>query len=91
MADAVDAVRTRDDVVQVKPSPEVFLLTAAALGAVPEQCVVCEDSLNGVRAAKAAGMFTIAVPNRVTMVQDLSEADRQLESLTALRLSEIIW
>ncbi len=91
MREAVDAVRTRDDVAQVKPSPEVFLLTAAALGAVPEQCVVCEDSLNGVRAAKAAGMFTIAVPNRVTMVQDLSEADRQLESLTALRLSEIIW
>ena len=89
MADAVDAVRTRDDVAQVKPSPEVFLLTAAALGEVPEQCVVCEDSLNGVRAAKAAGMFTIAVPNRVTVVQDFSEADLRLETLTALNLVKI--
>jgi HAD superfamily hydrolase (TIGR01509 family) len=90
MADAVDAVRTRDDVVQVKPSPEVFLLTAAALGAPPRECVVCEDSLNGVRAAKAAGMFTVAVPNRVTVVQDLSEADLRLESLAALNLASII-
>lgn len=90
MRAAVDAVRTRDDVTQVKPSPEVFLLTAAALGVAPGRCVVCEDSLNGVRAAKAAGMLAVAVPNRVTRVQDFSEADLRLSSLAGLRLSEII-
>ncbi|MFT5682583.1 MAG: HAD superfamily hydrolase (TIGR01509 family) [Myxococcota bacterium] len=89
MLDIVDAVRTRDDVHRVKPDPEVFLLAADALGVPPEDCVVCEDSLNGIRAAKAAGMFSIAVPNRVTVVQDFAEADLQVRSLSALRLSKL--
>ena len=86
---SLDAVRTRDDVSQVKPSPEVFEQAAAALGVSASRCVVCEDSLNGIRAAKAAGMFAIAVPNRVTAVLDFSIADLRLESLVALRLSAL--
>ena len=86
---SLDAVRTREDVAQVKPSPELFEQAASALGVPAPQCVVCEDSLNGIRAAKAAGMYAIAVPNRVTTVLDFSLADLRLESLTALRLSAL--
>ncbi len=89
MLTTLDAVRTRDDVTHAKPSPEVFLKTADALGIAPTRCVVCEDSLNGIKAAKAAGMFAVAVPNRVTAVLDFAEADLRLASLEALRLANI--
>lgn len=46
-----------------KPSPQIFLSTARELRADPSRCVVFEDSVNGVLAAKAAGMFCIAVPD----------------------------
>jgi pseudouridine-5'-monophosphatase len=44
-----------------KPAPDIFLLAASELNAAPEQCVVIEDTINGVRAGVAAGMRTIAV------------------------------
>lgn len=44
-----------------KPAPDIFLLAARELGTTPEQCVVIEDTVNGVRAGVAAGMRTIAV------------------------------
>jgi len=82
----IDAVRTRDHVSQVKPSPEVFLKAAEALTVAPSRCVVIEDSLNGVRAAKAAGMIAIAVPNRVTQVIDFQEADAWFERMADMSL-----
>jgi HAD superfamily hydrolase (TIGR01509 family) len=90
MRDAVDAIATGDEVPRVKPDPAVFLLVASRLAVPPARCVVCEDSLSGVRAAKAAGMFAIAVPNRVTTVQDFAIADRRLASLAELRLARLI-
>jgi mannitol-1-/sugar-/sorbitol-6-/2-deoxyglucose-6-phosphatase len=52
-----------DEVARGKPSPEVFLLAAERMGVAPENCLVLEDSVNGARAARAAGMRCIAVPN----------------------------
>jgi beta-phosphoglucomutase len=52
---------TADDVVYGKPDPEVYLLAAARLRVVPERCVVFEDSLVGVEAARRAGMRAIGV------------------------------
>ncbi len=46
---------------QPKPAPDIFLLAAAELGAHPDQCVVIEDSMNGVQGALAAGMHTVAL------------------------------
>jgi HAD superfamily hydrolase (TIGR01509 family) len=46
-----------------KPHPAVFLKAADRLGAMPHQCLVLEDSVNGVIAAKAAKMFTVAIPD----------------------------
>lgn len=52
-----------EEVERGKPAPDVFLKAADRLGAAPEQCLVIEDSLPGVRAAKAAGMACFAVPS----------------------------
>lgn len=59
-----------------KPDPEAYLITAGRLGIDPARSVVFEDSAIGVRAAKAAGMYCIAVRNpKAKIVQDLSPAD----------------
>ncbi len=52
----VDAVASMEDVARAKPAPDIFLLAAERLCVPPERCAVIEDSLNGVKAAKAANM-----------------------------------
>jgi beta-phosphoglucomutase-like phosphatase (HAD superfamily) len=54
-----------------------------------EDAVAFEDSPNGVRAAKAAGLFVVAVPNSVTGALDLGEADIVVPSLAELPLEEL--
>ncbi|KLI99057.1 hydrolase [Luteimonas sp. FCS-9] len=58
-----DAVCTSSDVAHPKPAPDVYLLAAARLGVAPARCLALEDSPTGVRAALAAGMTTIQVPD----------------------------
>lgn len=58
-----DAVITRDDVARGKPYPDLFLAAARALRVAPAQCLAFEDSYNGVRAARAAGMAVVMVPD----------------------------
>jgi HAD superfamily hydrolase (TIGR01509 family) len=52
-----------DEVANTKPHPEPYLTAARALGAPPEQCVVFEDSMSGVRSGEAAGCIVVAVPD----------------------------
>lgn len=66
-----DAVITGENVKNKKPAPEIFLTTAGILGVDHTECVVVEDAVNGVQAAKAAGMRCVAVaqtfpPDRLT-------------------------
>lgn len=76
------------EVVVGKPDPEAYLVTAARLGVTPPGCVVFEDSTVGVQAAKAAGMFCVAVRNpQAKTDQDLSPADVELGSLLDLDVS----
>lgn len=79
-----------DDVERVKPHPELYLRTAAALGVRPDEVIVFEDSPNGIRAAKAAGMYCVAVPNRLTSRLSLDHADMRLNSLAELPLAELL-
>jgi HAD superfamily hydrolase (TIGR01509 family) len=72
----------RGDAAQIKPAPDLYLEAARRLGLPPAECLVIEDSLNGVRAAKAAGMPVWVVPNRVTAGLDFSLADRVFRSLS---------
>jgi HAD superfamily hydrolase (TIGR01509 family) len=86
----LDAVCTRDDVTQVKPAPDLFLLAAKRMGVDPSRCVVFEDSPNGLRAARAAGMWAVAVPNALTRPLALPDPDLVLESLAASPLTSIV-
>jgi len=61
-----DALVTREDVKDAKPSPEIYLSTAERLGADPRDCFVLEDSVPGIRAANAAGMTCVAITNDMT-------------------------
>ncbi|QGY46912.1 HAD-IA family hydrolase [Maribellus comscasis] len=58
-----------------KPEPDIFLLTAAKLGVSPEECLVIEDSTNGIKAAQKAGMKVVAFAGPGSEFQDQSEAD----------------
>lgn len=63
-----------------KPAPDIFLRAAELLNICPKECLVFEDSRNGVAAAKAAGMQCIAFYNPNSGQQDLSRADKIIES-----------
>ena len=65
LLDLFETVVTRDDVVNPKPHPEPYLTAARRLGIDPLQCLALEDSHSGVRAAHAAGMQTVMVPDLV--------------------------
>ena len=71
----------RGDAPRIKPAPDLYLAASARLGIAPENCLVIEDSLNGLKAAKEAGMSVWIVPNRVTECLDFSPADRVFRSL----------
>jgi beta-phosphoglucomutase len=66
LSNAFDFVASRDDVEQGKADPEIYLLTARALGVSPAECLAIEDSPAGVAAALAAGMDVVAVSTRLT-------------------------
>ncbi|MBN2200984.1 HAD family phosphatase [bacterium] len=83
------AVVSGDDAARSKPHPDIFLEAARRLGVLTGQCVVIEDSTNGVAAAKAAGMFCVGFRNPNSTGQDLTPADwvvRSMEEITVGRL-----
>jgi beta-phosphoglucomutase len=74
-------IATGDDVRHNKPAPDVYLFAAAQLGVKPERCLVFEDSLPGLAAAKAAGMTVVAGPTPHTKMMDYSQANAVIETL----------
>lgn len=74
-----------ENVKNPKPAPDVFLRAAELLGAKPEECIVVEDSNNGSRAAKAAGMTCIGFKNPDSGEQDLSCADKLIYQFAELK------
>ena len=74
-----DVIVCANDVENTKPDPEIFLLAAERLRVLPAECAVVEDSLNGVRAAKAAGMYTVAITTTFPRYE-LQIADRVIQS-----------
>lgn len=71
LLDMFHAIVTRDDVTNPKPHPEPYLLASRHLGIAPADCLAVEDSHTGVRAAHAAGMQTIMVPDLVPPSDDI--------------------
>lgn len=74
-------IATRSSVVQIKPFPDLFLYVAEKLREAPKNCLVFEDSEKGVKAASAAGMKCIAVPNIHTAEHNFSLATMVVPSL----------
>ena len=82
-----DSVITGSDVKRTKPAPDIYLLVAQRISLKPSNCLVIEDSVSGVKAAKAAGMQCIAVKSRYSKKHDLSKANAIVASLKgALKL-----
>jgi HAD superfamily hydrolase (TIGR01509 family) len=87
LLDRFDVIVSADEVGRGKPAPDVFLLAAERLDVRPDTCAVFEDSSAGIRAACAAHMFVIAVPNPHYPPDDdaLKNADIVLASLLDFR------
>jgi HAD superfamily hydrolase (TIGR01509 family) len=86
VADLFRATVSSEEVARGKPAPDVYLEAARRLGIRPEDAVAIEDSANGIRSAKAAGMGVVAVPNPhfPPSPEVLAGADVVLESLAGL-------
>lgn len=82
-ADDVPAGRT-------KPNPDLFLLALNQLQVRKNEAIVFEDSPNGVKAAKSAGIFVVAVPNLVTSLLSIENASLTLTSLSDLSLTDLL-
>ena len=84
----VDILVTGSDVGKGKPNPEIFLLAAKRLKVYPSECLVIEDSENGVVAAKSAGMFCVAKDSGTK--QNLAKADRVVKSLSKINVVSLM-
>jgi HAD superfamily hydrolase (TIGR01509 family) len=90
-AEHFDTIVTADrDAERAKPRPTLYLEALDRLGVEAKEGVALEDSPNGVRAAKAAGLFCVAVPNGVTASLGLEEADLVVASLEELPLRDLL-
>lgn len=83
-----DALVTAEDVVHKKPAPDIFLAAARQLEVNPTQCVVIEDAVNGVQAAKAAGMRCVAVAQTFP-AERLGLADLVRSSIRKVTLDDL--
>lgn len=84
-----DAIANRDDRLRAKPHPDIYLEALRLLGVEAGEAVAFEDSMNGVNAAKAAGLLCVAVPNGLTKDMDLSAADLRVGSLEEVSLTAL--
>ena len=79
-----EVIMSGDDVQYSKPNPEIFLKVAQRYGLSATQFTVIEDSTNGVKAAKSAGMQCVGFQNPLSGGQDLSQADLLIHSMQEL-------
>lgn len=84
-----ECVLSLDDITKKKPDPEIYLLAASKMSAKPEDCLVIEDSRDGIAAAKNAGMYCVALwhdympddnyKNADAVIKELGELPQHLE------------
>jgi beta-phosphoglucomutase-like phosphatase (HAD superfamily) len=85
-----DSIITGEDVVHKKPAPDIYLRAAESLGLKPEECLVVEDAVSGVRAGKAAGCRCLAVTTSFR-AEELKEADWIYPSLANVNEEVLTW
>jgi len=85
-----DCLCCGDEVKRTKPDPELYLAVLGGLAVRGDQAVALEDSPNGVAAAKAAGLYCVAVPNMLTRWLTFDQADLRLNSLADMPLEKLL-
>jgi HAD superfamily hydrolase (TIGR01509 family) len=79
---SVDVLVSAEEVARRKPAPDIYLRALSLLRLPAEDCLAFEDSANGLRAARAAGLATVVTPSRWTMAQDFTGAHLLLRDLS---------
>jgi HAD superfamily hydrolase (TIGR01509 family) len=87
-----DSIKCKDDVPagRSKPHPDLYLEVLRELGIAANEAIAFEDSLNGLRAAKSAGIFVVAVANTITKNLPLEEADLLVHSFEDVSLDDLM-
>jgi HAD superfamily hydrolase (TIGR01509 family) len=87
--DRFSVIGAGDQAKRKKPAPDIYDYVLRELRLQPQECVAFEDSANGLKAAKGAGLFTIVTPSYWTRSEDFSAADLVLPSLGSLDIRDI--
>ena len=87
--DSWDAIVSAEDAAHKKPAPDLFLAAAHRMGVAPGECVVIEDAVNGVQAAKAAGMRCVAVAQTFS-AEELIGADLLRPDVASVQLPDLL-
>ena len=92
LLDNFDIVRCWNDpgVMERKPQPGVYKAALKVLDITAGEAIALEDSPNGILSATRAGIFTIAVPNALTRLLGVGNADMELESMAHMPLEELL-
>ena len=85
-----DAIVTTHEAGNSKPAPDVYLLAAERLGVASSECIVFEDSPNGLLAAQSAGMVCVAIQSDVSIRNKLSKADHLIRTFTEITPGRLI-
>jgi HAD superfamily hydrolase (TIGR01509 family) len=88
--DYFECISTADDVLRVKPDPEVYRHALACLGVEAQETIAVEDSPNGAKAAKASGVYCLLVPGPLTASLEFGPVDRRLNALSDLDLGMLL-
>lgn len=80
-----DVIFTRDDVLQPKPHPEPYQKAISTFALTAQSGIAIEDTVTGSISAKAAGLFTVVVPNKYSLSADFSHVDQRCQDLTAVK------
>lgn len=86
----IDLLVCADEVARRKPAPDLYLRALSLLRLPAEACLAFEDSANGLRAARAAGLTAIVTPSRWTMAQDFAGSHLLVPDLGKLRLGDLL-
>lgn len=90
LIDRFETICTADDVEKVKPDPALYRLAVTNLGVAPAAAIAFEDSPNGAKAARAAGLRCVIVPNPLTRQFQFPPVDLRLESMAELGLAAVM-
>ncbi len=85
-----DKILCRDHVTKIKPDPELYLRCTSELGLTPAEVMVFEDSPNGIRAANAAGIYCVAIPNSLTRQLNINHANLILDQIDAIPFADLL-